>query len=84
MNACAGRPVITSYFTPWNDLEKKKAGWNLDIRDPGQCLERLKAICEMGPLDFGEYCQGANLLAKEYYESMSLDDYKQLFSKQTD
>lgn len=26
-----GRPVITSNFTPWNDLEKNKAGFNVDI-----------------------------------------------------
>jgi glycosyltransferase involved in cell wall biosynthesis len=27
----AGRPVITSHFTPWNDLEKRNAGFNADI-----------------------------------------------------
>ena len=25
----AGLPVITSHKTPWNGLEKKKAGWNV-------------------------------------------------------
>ncbi len=29
----SGIPVITSHFTPWNDLEKNKAGFNVDISD---------------------------------------------------
>jgi len=27
----SGLPVITSHFTPWNNLEKNNAGWNVDI-----------------------------------------------------
>ena len=36
-----GRPVITSYFTPWNDLQQKSAGANVDINDLNDCIEKL-------------------------------------------
>ncbi len=29
----SGVPVITSHFTPWNDLKRNKAGFNVDIFD---------------------------------------------------
>lgn len=77
----SGRPVITSYFTPWNDLQKKKAGWNLDIANNGVCMEALKSICSTPADSFDEYCRAAWELAKAYYAAAAdLSNYDKLFS----
>ncbi len=77
----SGRPVITSYFTPWNGLEEKKAGWNFDIANNATCMEALKAICNIPADSFDKYCRGAWELAKEYYASTAdLSSYDKLFS----
>ncbi len=78
----SGRPVITSYFTPWNDLQEKKAGWNLDIANNETCMETLKSICNMPADSFDEYCSAAWKLAKGYYTAAAdLSNYVKLFSK---
>ena len=77
----SGRPVITSYFTPWNDLQQKKAGWNLDIASNGSCIEGLNSICSIPADSFDEYCKAAWKLAKEYYAAAAeLSNYDKLFS----
>ena len=77
----SGRPVITSYFTPWNHLEEKKAGWNLDIANNGACIEALNSICSIPADAFDEYGSAAWQLAKEYYAAAAdLSNYDKLFS----
>lgn len=76
-----GRPVITSYFTPWNGLEQKKAGWNLDIADNTSCLKMLESIADNDNHSFNDFCTGAYTLANQYYADASdLTDYYKLFS----
>jgi hypothetical protein len=77
----AGRPVITSYFTPWNDLEAKKAGWNVDISLELSTINLINAIAAMDIEAFHAYCKGAYALADEYYNSAyDKTSYKELFS----
>jgi glycosyltransferase involved in cell wall biosynthesis len=77
----AGRPIITSYFTPWNELEQKRTGWNLDIADNDVCLNRLESICNLDNDSFNIYCNGAYEMAKLYYrESSDLSSYYEIFS----
>lgn len=76
-----GRPVITSYFTPWKELEAGKAGWNLDISDNQSCQDRLTAICSLDAAAFAPFCDGAIELAKKYFAAASdLQPYHSLFS----
>jgi len=76
----AGRPLITSHFTPWNSLEEKKAGWNLDISNDDSSLEKLQAIAGMDVDIFSQYCEGAYQLAMEYYRDASdIEGYKKMF-----
>jgi glycosyltransferase involved in cell wall biosynthesis len=75
-----GRPVITSFFTPWNELEAKKAGWNLDITANAACLNKLESICKMDNESFIIYCNGAYEMAKSYYtEAADLSNYYKMF-----
>lgn len=76
-----GRPVITSHFTPWTDLEARMAGWNLDIADDKDCAQKLTHICELDANTYNDYCKGALKMAKEYFNaSCSLENYQNLFS----
>lgn len=77
----SGRPVITSNFTPWNNLEENKAGWNLNISDFSACIIQLNKVKELEQSEFGEFCIGGYKLAKEYFiSSNNLDNYRKLFS----
>jgi glycosyltransferase involved in cell wall biosynthesis len=78
----AGRPIITSFFTPWNNLEEKKAGWNLDIADNAGCLHKLNSIAQMESGLYDAFCIGAYNLANEYYkQSADLSNYHEMFTK---
>jgi glycosyltransferase involved in cell wall biosynthesis len=76
----AGRPVITSNFTPWNNLEEKKAGWNLNINNFSECIAQLNKIKDIDQLKYASFCTGAYQIAKEYYsQSIDLSNYKKIF-----
>jgi glycosyltransferase involved in cell wall biosynthesis len=75
-----GRPVITSNFTPWVNLEKRNAGWNFDISNFEECLMRLDNIKQLDQLVFNSLYGGAHKQAKKYFlTSNNLDSYKKLF-----
>jgi len=77
----AGRPVITSYFTPWNDLRQRKAGWNLDISNNISSMETLGSIAALDAPAFESFCEGAHQLASSYYATSSdMGNYHKLFS----
>ncbi len=76
-----GRPIITSYFTPWNELEKQTAGWNVDINNNENIQLLLQQIAMMDAADFTVYCKGAWEIAKDYYhQSNFYKNYCTLFS----
>ena len=50
-----GRPVITSYFTPWNDLQEKNAGVNVDISDTQDCVRKILNLCNFNQEDYNNY-----------------------------
>ncbi len=76
----AGRPIITSNFTPWDMLEQKQAGWNLDISDVSTCLKMLHKISALPYSEFTKFYKGAHDEACYYYKkSNNLADYKKLF-----
>lgn len=79
----AGRPVITSFFTPWNQLDEKFAGWNIDISAAGEISSVLKRLCDMEKTEYDNYCNGAHQLAKGYYQGMifEIEKYRKLFSE---
>lgn len=79
-NFSVGRPVITSYFTPWNDLEEKRAGWNVDIKNKNSIIELSQRLILMSNEEHQLFCEGAYELAKEYYYTNNFKkDYNELF-----
>ena len=78
-----GRPIITSYFTPWNNLQNLNAGWNLDIDDSTACKSLLKEIIDMPQQQYDSFCIGAYDLAKTYFNSLDIQkSYAMLFSSE--
>ncbi|MCU0321388.1 MAG: glycosyltransferase [Chitinophagaceae bacterium] len=76
-----GRPIITSFFTPWNELEKQRAGWNIDINNNENIQLLLQQIAMIDATDFASYCDGAWQIAKDYYHQSSFHkNYCTLFS----
>ena len=75
-----GRPIITSFFTPWNDLENKKAGWNFDIGNIESIGNLLASLADKDANEWKPFCDGALQLANAYYHNQSFTNaYKQLF-----
>lgn len=77
----SGRPVITSYFTPWTQLTDKCAGWNVDITSESEIISCLNHICYMKNDVFKKYCYGAYELAREYYSgTLDISSYSRMLS----
>ena len=75
-----GRPIITSYFTPWNQLTEKLAGWNVDIEKKESVCKLLCLLAAKEQAEWGVYCNGALQLANNYYQYQSFNTaYKKLF-----
>jgi len=77
----AGRPVITSYFTPWNGLLAKNAGWNVDISDEKSIINTISEICNLDERSYDLFYDGAFRLANDYYlKGFDIDNYRKMFS----
>lgn len=75
-----GRPLITSYFTPWKNLEEKQAGWNVDINSTKQIKNLFEQIAAMNEEEFRKFCIGSINFATEYYlNNQYTHQYKELF-----
>jgi glycosyltransferase involved in cell wall biosynthesis len=76
-----GRPIITSFFTPWNNLEQNKAGFNVDIANDESLVLAIEKFKAMEQQEYNEYCNGAHSLANNYYKNMDSENkYGQLFN----
>lgn len=80
----SGRPVITSYFTPWNNLEQQEAGWNVDIASPDDIIRLLNRLAALDQTEFERYYSGAHRMARAYMEEIAGTTsyaYHRLFGK---
>jgi glycosyltransferase involved in cell wall biosynthesis len=59
----AGKPVITSRNTPWNELRGKKAGLNVGIANEDQLAEAIESFADMDNDEFTEWSKSARALA---------------------
>lgn len=76
-----GRPVITSYFTPWENLQNQLAGTNVDIYNENSIIEAIENFRFMSQQEFADNCIGAHNLAKLYYQQTNaLEKYSAMFS----
>lgn len=59
----AGRPVITSHFTPWKNLRDASAGINVSIDDTGELSRAINFFAEMDQEEMEEWSRAASRYA---------------------
>jgi glycosyltransferase involved in cell wall biosynthesis len=76
-----GVPVIISDQTPWKSLQKKCAGWDVDLKDNQNLLAAMRDAIDLNDIKYESYCLGARQMAVDYMDSRNLtEDYLRLFS----
>jgi glycosyltransferase involved in cell wall biosynthesis len=76
-----GTPIITSYFTAWNNLQSIQAGWNVDITNTTAIASLLDTLAGYSAEQWAIYQSSALALAKTYYSNGNFTKfYKQLLS----
>ena len=68
----AGRPVITSHFTPWNDLKEHKAGINVSINDTDEMTQAISFFAAMNQNEFEEWSKDSRQFAINAIEINSI------------
>ncbi len=77
----AGRPVITSNFTPWKNLLSSWAGWNVDLSDDKHIAALFNELAAMQPEHFNQFCNGSYAIACDYYRlGFDIGTYRMMFS----
>jgi len=78
----AGRPVITSDQTPWNELQEAKAGWNVKLHDFACLKDTIKEAYFMNQGQYNELCFGAQEKAKDFVSELNIEkQYDTLFQQ---
>jgi glycosyltransferase involved in cell wall biosynthesis len=67
-----GRPVITSHNTPWNDLEKHHAGFNVDINSTSTITNAIEAMAVADNNTMQQYSNGAAQYAADKIDITSI------------
>jgi glycosyltransferase involved in cell wall biosynthesis len=76
-----GRPVITSNFTPWKQLQAKQAGWNVDISNKDSIVEVFNQLSNISKNDWNIYCNHGYSVAQQYYQQLNYQqNYSALFN----
>ena len=77
----AGRPVLVSDKTPWRELRRHKAGWDIALEEKQAWMDTLTAAAAMPQQEYNEWCRGAWQLAHDFYNHEALyKGTRELFS----
>lgn len=71
----AGKPIITSHFTPWNFLEKNNAGFNVDLNPVSLAI----ILEECALMDHNNYSKKSNSAREFALNSINLENIKQQY-----
>lgn len=75
-----GCPVLISNQTPWNNLQEKKAGWDLPISNLHVITATLQKMVDMDDEEWQSYRNGSLNLAESYVKRLNVDkEYRILF-----
>lgn len=75
-----GIPVITSYFTPWNQLNENNAGWNVDVSDISSVVWAIETAANLDDTSFQQMKKCANeFAAKKLDVDKIKEQYRSLF-----
>lgn len=77
----AGRPVITSNATPWNNLQNTKAGINVSVNDTTELVNAIKLFAGMNQEELEAWSNGAGIYAKAAVDlAATRRQYEEMFS----
>jgi len=77
----SGTPVIISDKTPWRNLEKQNAGWDIPLEEPEKFVDVLNKCAAMGHEEYSQWSHEAYNYAKYYYEMYDpTEKYIRMFS----
>ena len=77
-----GRPLLISDRTPWRDLERRQAGWDLPLDRPDRFHAALVDLVGMGQDRYNELARGALQLATEAVDdAASMERYRSMFGR---
>jgi glycosyltransferase involved in cell wall biosynthesis len=62
-----GRPLLISDRTPWKELERQQAGWDIPLDRPVRFEEILQELVDIGQQDLSAWMRGAWSLADRWY-----------------
>jgi glycosyltransferase involved in cell wall biosynthesis len=68
---CAGRPVLISDQTPWNNITENEAGWALPLQQPEAFIVTLQKLVDMAQDEFNRIAQNAANYGKNYIQQSS-------------
>ena len=78
----SGKPVIISDETPWRNLEKKKIGWDISLKNPDQFSAAIQYACKMEQEEYNQWCSQAYQFAKHYVQESNIKaKYLNLFGQ---
>lgn len=76
----AGTPIITSSNTPWRDLQKYNAGWDIDLNDKKSFIDIIEFIAKMNQQKYNLISNGAYNYSKSILKNKSnILDYINMF-----
>jgi glycosyltransferase involved in cell wall biosynthesis len=76
----SGLPVITSHYTPWNDLRNQSAGWNVDIDDTAELANAIGFFANMEKDEFTHWSVSARNYALKAIDVEDIKDkYLRMF-----
>ena len=77
----AGRPVLISDQTPWLNLQKAKAGWDLPLNSPGEFANVIQQTALFSQPEFDVLAKGAWTYANKFISNPQLNlPYLKLFA----
>lgn len=75
-----GRPVIISNKTPWQDLEKNKAGFDIALDNKNKFIGAIMELYRMDADTYRLWCAGALKRASDFYFKHDFkEEYQELF-----
>lgn len=76
----AGRPVITSYNTPWNNLNSSKAGMNINPESQKELADAINFFAEMNEMEFTDWSSRAKKYSSEAINVAEIkNQYRKMF-----
>ena len=77
----AGRPVLISDQTPWQELTAQKAGWVFPLNDKKKYTQAIEFVTGMDQSEYDKWSRSAWIIANKYIEQSTIKEkYLKLFS----